>query len=299
MNLSTWSWDPSLIYVVPATALYALGSRPKTGRPSALEAAAFYAGLLSIVLAVDSPIDTYADALLWVHMLQHIVLLTVAPPLILLGRPWPTMWRALPLGARTVLAREVASSRLAAPLRALAKPLAAWILFNATIVVWHIPAAYDLTERNGAVHVCEHAMFFFFGLLFWARVIDVGPLRPHLQWPARIAYIVGAMIVGWVLAIVFIVAPQPIYQHYADLRTRPGGISALTDQQLAGGMMWVGGSIAFTIALLVGLYHWVAPEPPARAPVFDPVGFPPPPDGSSPAPNGSPIPVPLEGTLTR
>jgi putative membrane protein len=299
MSLSTWSWDPSLIYVVPAAALYALGSRPRTGRPSALQAAAFYAGLLSIVLAVDSPIDTYADELLWVHMLQHIVLLTVAPPLILLGRPWPTMWRALPLRARTVLAREVASSRLAAPLRALAKPLAAWILFNATIVVWHIPAAYDLTERNGAVHVCEHAMFFFFGLLFWARVIDVGPLRPHLQWPARIAYIVGAMIVGWVLAIVFIVAPQPIYQHYADLPSRPGGISALTDQQLAGGMMWVGGSIAFTIALLVGLYHWVAPEPPPRAAVLDRVGFPPPPNGSSPAPNGSPIPVPLEGTLTR
>jgi putative membrane protein len=299
MNLSNWSWDPSLVYVVPAAILYALGSRPKQGRPSALEAAAFYTGLLSIVIAVDSPIDAYADELLWVHMLQHIILLTVSPPLILLGRPWPTMWRALPLRTRTVLARKVASSRLTAPLRALAKPLAAWILFNATIVVWHIPAAYDLTERNGAVHACEHAMFFFFGLLFWARVIDVGPLRPHLQWPARIAYIVGAMVVGWVLAIVFIVAPQPIYQHYADLRTRPGGISALTDQQLAGGMMWVGGSISLTIALLVGLYHWVAPESPPRAPVLDSVGFPPSPDGSAPAPNGSPIPVPLEGTLTR
>ncbi len=97
MNLSNWSWDPSLVYVVPAAALYALGSRPKMGRPSTLQAAAFYAGLLSLVLAVDSPIDAYADELLWVHMLQHIILLTVAPPLILLGRPWPTMWRALPL----------------------------------------------------------------------------------------------------------------------------------------------------------------------------------------------------------
>jgi putative membrane protein len=299
MNLSNWSWDPSMVYVLPAAVLYALGSRPKAGRPSALQAAAFYAGLLSIVIAVDSPIDTYADELLWVHMLQHIILLTVAPPLILLGRPWPTMWRALPLAERTVLAREVASSRLAAPLRALARPLAAWILFNATIIAWHIPAAYDLTERNGLVHAIEHAMFFFFGLLFWARVIDVGPLRPHLQWPARIAYIVGAMIVGWVLAIVFIVAPQPIYQHYADLATRPGGISALTDQQLAGGMMWVGGSIAFTIALLIGLYEWVAPEPPPRAPVLDPVRFPGSPNGSPPAPNGSPIPVVPEVTHTR
>lgn len=316
MSLSNWSWDLSLIYVVPAAILYALGSRRRTGRPgagrpsggrpSALQAAAFYAGLASIVIAVDSPIDAYADELLWVHMLQHVILLTVAPPLILLGRPWPTMWRALPLRMRTALGREVARSRLAAPLRSLAKPLTAWILFSATILVWHIPAAYDLTERNGVVHAGEHATFFFFGLLFWARVIDVGPLRPHLQWPARIAYIVGAMIVGWVLAIVFIVAPEPIYQHYADLATRPGGISALADQQLAGGMMWVVGSVALTIALLVGLYHWVAPEPPPRAPVLDPVRFPGPPDGyspsrngSSPARNGSPTPVPIEGTPTR
>jgi putative membrane protein len=301
MNLSRWSWDPSLVYVVPAAVLYALGSRPKAGRPSALQAAVFYTGLLSIVIAVASPIDAYADELLWVHMLQHIILLTVAPPLILLGRPWPTMWRALPLHSRTVLARGVAQSHLAAPLRALAAPLAAWILFNGAIVVWHIPSAYDLTERNGAVHAAEHAMFFFFGLLFWARVIDTGPLRPHLAWPARIAYIVGAMIVGWVLAIVFVVAPEPIYQHYADLPSRPGGISALTDQQLAGGMMWVGGSIAYTIALLIGLYQWVAPEPPPRPPALDAVGFPGSPNGPTPAPNGSPIPaLPLpEATQAR
>jgi cytochrome c oxidase assembly factor CtaG len=299
MDVGSWSWDPSLFYVVPAATLYALGSRSKAGRPSALQAVAFYAGLLSIVLAVDSPIDAYADELLWVHMGQHILLLTVAPPLILLGRPWPTMWRALPLGWRTKLARGVADSHLAAPLRALARPLAAWILFTATLVVWHIPAVYDLTERNGAVHAIEHAMFFFFGLLFWARVIDVGPLRPHLEWPARLAYIVGAMTVGWILAIIFVIAPEPIYQHYADLASRPGRISALTDQQLAGGMMWVGGSIAFTIALLVGLYRWVAPEPPARAPVLDPAGLPGPPDGSSPSSNGSPIHVVPQGTLTR
>ena len=280
--------------MVPAAVLYALGSRPKLGRPSALQAAAFYTGLLSLVIALDSPIDAYADELLWVHMLQHIILLTVAPPLILLGRPWPTMWRALPRRSRYWFAREVARS----PLRALGKPLAAWILFNATIVVWHIPSAYDLTERNGLAHAGEHALFFFFGLLFWARVIDTGPLRPHLQWPVRIAYIVGAMIVGWVMAIVFVVAPTPIYQHYADLPGRPGGISALTDQQLAGGMMWVGGSLAFTIALLVALYQWVTPESPPRAPVLGTL-VPDPPEGSPPAPNGSPVPALPEVMQTR
>jgi putative membrane protein len=298
MGLGHWSWDPALLYVVPAAVLYALGSRPRAGRPSALQAASFYAGLLTVVLAVDSSIDAYADELLWVHMGQHILLLTVAPPLILLGRPWPTIWRALPLGVRTALARSIARSPGAAPLRALAAPLAAWVLFNATIVVWHIPAAYDLTEASAVAHACEHAMFFFFGLLFWARVIDVGPLRPHIEWPARIAYIVGAMIVGWVLAIVFVVAPQPIYAHYAHLASRPGGISALTDQQLAGGMMWVGGSVAYTVALLVGLYYWVAPEPPARAPVPDPRGSPDPPSSPPASTNGSPRPATAPGVLT-
>src|SRR5580692_11612632 len=111
MSLSHWSWDPSLVYVVPAAVLYALGSRPKAGRPSAFQAAVFYTGLLSIVIAVDSPIDAYADELLWVHMLQHIILLTVAPPLILLGRPWPRMWQALPLTWRTSVGRTLARAR--------------------------------------------------------------------------------------------------------------------------------------------------------------------------------------------
>ncbi len=74
--------------------------------------ASFVAGLVTIVLALDSPIDGYADQLFWVHMLQHVLLLTVAPPLILLGRPWPRMWRALPLESRTTVGRTLARSRV-------------------------------------------------------------------------------------------------------------------------------------------------------------------------------------------
>jgi putative membrane protein len=259
MNLGDWSVDPSLIYVVLAGGLYVAGGRPQD-RPDHLRTAAFFAALLTIVIALDSPIDHYADQLFWVHMLQHILLLTVAPPLFLLGRPWPRMWRALPLEIRTVLGRTLARSRWTAPVRALARPAPAFILFNATLLAWHIPAAYDLTLRYGAVHVCEHAMFFFTGLLFWARVIDPGPLRPRLIWPARVAYAAGSMVVGWVLAIVLVTVPHPIYGYYAALATRPGGISALTDQQLAAGVMWVPGSLAYTVTILIGLYRWLAPD---------------------------------------
>ncbi len=259
MAWGAWSLDPSLMYVGPAACLYLIGSRGR-GHPRPREAVAFFAGLMTIVIALDSPIDHYADQLFWVHMLQHVLLLTVAPPLFLLGSPWPRMWRALALGPRTAAARTIAHARWTSPVRALARPLPAWILFNATVVGWHVPAAYDATLKYGAVHACEHAMFFFAGLLFWARVIDPGPLRPRLVWPVRIAYTVGAMIVGWVLAITLVVIQHPIYSYYAALPTRPGGISELTDQQLAAGVMWVPGSISYTITFLIGFYRWLEPD---------------------------------------
>ena len=220
MGLSNWSWDPSLFYVVPAAVLYALGSRPKAGRPTALQAAAFYSGLLSLVIALDSPIDAYADELLWVHMLQHVILLTVAPPLILLGRPWPTMWRALPRRSRSAIAREVPGrpSRPGAGAREAAGGVDR-VQRGDRRVAHPLRVRPHRAQRPGARGRARDVLLL--RPLFWARVIDTGRCAPRLQWPARIAYIVGAMIVGWVLAIVFVVAPEPIYQHYADLPAAP------------------------------------------------------------------------------
>ncbi len=261
MSWGGWSIQLPLVYVAIAAMLYWVGGRGYSrSAPQPWRMASFAAGLLSIVLALESPLDTYADQLFWVHMIQHVVLLTVAPPLILLGRPWPRMWRALPLRSRTRIGRTLALSRWMAPVRALARPWPAWLLFTVTFVAWHIPSAYNLTLKSQTVHDLEHAMFFFTGLLFWARVIDPGPLRPRLIWPVRIAYVMSAMVVGWVLAITLVLAPHPIYPHYAQLTHRPGGISALTDQQLAGGVMWVLGSLSYMIAMLIGLYSWLEPE---------------------------------------
>jgi putative membrane protein len=263
VDLGAWSIQTPLVYVVLAGLLYWLGGlgwRRRRTPQDPLHTAAFVAGLATIVLALDSPIDAYADELFWVHMLQHVLLLTVAPPLILLGRPWPRMWRALPLAPRSTVARTLVRARWTAPLRAVARPLPAWLLFNGTVLAWHIPAAYNATLTSAPIHQLEHALFFFTGLLFWARVIDPGPLRPKLVWPARLAYVIGAMVVGWVLAITLVLVPHPLYEHYAALAQRPGGISALTDQQLAGGVMWVLGSISYTVTLLVGFYRWLDAE---------------------------------------
>jgi putative membrane protein len=259
MSWTAWSLDPSLVYVALVATLYALGSRGRGG-PRRRQALSFYASLLVIVIALCSPIDYYADELFWMHMVQHILLLTTAPALMLLGRPWPTMWRALPLKPRTRIARTITHSAWVAPVRTLARPIPAWAMFNATIVGWHIPTLYDATLTSGAVHALEHAMFFFIGLLFWARVIDPGPLRPRLVWPARIAYAASTMVVGWMLALILATEPHAIYGYYAALPTRPGGISALTDQQLAAGVMWVPGSAAYAITFIIGFYRWLEPD---------------------------------------
>ncbi|HET9104231.1 MAG TPA: cytochrome c oxidase assembly protein [Solirubrobacteraceae bacterium] len=265
MSWHGWSIQVSLLYVGIAAVLYWRGGKRMPRREQAgRQAACFAAGLATIVMALDTPLDGYADQLFWVHMLQHVLLLTVAPPLILLGRPWPRMWRALPAGTRRRTGRTLARSPWTAPIRRLARPWPACLLFNATLLAWHLPGAYDLTLRSGVVHDLEHAMFFFTGLLFWARVIDPGPLRPRLQWPLRIAATAGSMITGWILAITLVLVKHPLYAHYAQIVHRPGGISALTDQQLAAGMMWVPGSIAFALTIIAGVYRWLEPEPDPR-----------------------------------
>jgi cytochrome c oxidase assembly factor CtaG len=263
-----WSWDPSLIYVAVAGLMYVIGGfrrgtsrqRQRAHDNRLLRELAFAAGLASIVIALDSPIDYYSDQLFWVHMGQHIILLTVAPPLILFGRPWPRMWQALRLSWRTSAGRTLAGARWTAPIRAIARPAPAWVIFNVNLLAWHLPAAYDLTLKYQWIHDCEHALFFFTGLLFWAHVVDPGPLRQRLSWYWRAIYVTGSMIVGWALAILLVLVDHPLYQHYAALAVRPGGISALADQQIAGGMMWVPGSVSFSIALLAIFSRWASAD---------------------------------------
>jgi cytochrome c oxidase assembly factor CtaG len=231
--------------------LYAQG-----GRGHAHErwrAAAFYGGVATIVVALDTPIDAYADRLFWVHMTQHVLLLTVAPPLLVLGRPWPRLWQPLPVAVRRGAARAfVAGGPLARPAVALA-------LLTATLGAWHVPALYNATLRNDLVHQVEHLSFVLTGILFWAAVVGAPPLRTRLDGARRCAYFVLAMLPGWILAIVLASAHTPFYA-YAALGRRPGGISALADQQLAAGVMWVPGSIAYIVAACWALYAWLEPE---------------------------------------
>ncbi len=264
---------PSLVYlpltlVFVAFALHVLGERRAAlvlRRPRGAEArwraASFYAGLAVIVVALASPIDSLSIKLFWVHMLQHVLLLALAAPLIVLGAPWMSIWRPLPLGLRRKLARGVARAPACAPLRSaarlLSRPLPAWIAFNVNLIFWHLPFAYDLTLRSSALHALEHLSFIFFGILLWAQVLHSPPLRIRLSAPHRVYYIVASTAVGWALSLVLAFAAHPLYPAYAHIANRPEGISALTDQQLAAGMMLGPGSLAATIYVFFGLFRWL------------------------------------------
>jgi cytochrome c oxidase assembly factor CtaG len=223
---------------------------------------AFYAGLLSLAVAVDSPVDAYADRLFWVHMVQHVLLTMVAPPLLLLGRPWPRLLRPLPLQARRPLARTVLVGPSLASARAvcewLASPLQAFVLFNGVLLAWHVPALFDLTLRSTFVHDLEHALFFWTALLFWRHLVPA-TRRPLLTDAQRAVYATGAIVASWALAVVLGLASSPLYAHYASLAHRPGAISALADQQLAAGIMWVPASIPFTVVAFVAAFRWLGP----------------------------------------
>jgi putative membrane protein len=256
---------------VAAFALHVLGERRAvalTGRPRTrrdrTRALFFYAGLLTILIALQSPLDALADELFWAHMIQHLLLLTVAAPLIVLGRPWMSIWRPLPLRLRRALARTAMRSHALTPLRTLAatfaRPAGAWIAFNLALVVWHLPGPYDTTLRDLDVHVLEHTTFLAFGILFWAQVIAAWPASTAMPYSWRIAYVGTAMLVNVALSIYLAFSPHPLYAPYAELLHRPGGISALGDQQIGAGIMWTAGDMPFAIALALLIHGWLGEQ---------------------------------------
>ena len=272
VGFGDWSLDPPLVLCVDLAILYWLGSR-RTVTPLRKRAAqrwrdvAFYGALLVLVLALSSPLDALSGQLFWAHMLQHVLLMLVAAPLIVLSHPWIRLWRSLPLTSRRWLARGLSHGRRTAPLRALGtfmgRPIASFVAFSVVLLGWHLPAMFNATLSSSALHGLEHSLFFGTSVLFFKQVIPSPPLRLSLAPPLRVLYAIGAMIVSWVLAVVLALSPHALYAHYAHESARPGGISALADQQLAAGIMWVPGSITFLIVVFVYVHRWLTPSEPS------------------------------------
>lgn len=270
LRSSSWPLEWPLAAIAVAAVLYFLGGRASATSATAAKrwrGTAFYGGLLALVIAIDSPVDAYADRLFFVHMIQHVLMAMVAPPLLLIGRPWPRLSRPLPLRARRPLARTVLAGPTLSPVRRafewLAHPLPAFALFNGVLLTWHVPALYDLTLSNRLVHDFEHGLFFGTALLFWAHALRTSG-RPKLSDGQRVAYAVAGLLISWGLALVLGLAPDPIYSGYASLGHRPFGLSALSDQHIAAGIMWVPASLPYSIAIYVAAYAWLDPAAAAR-----------------------------------
>ncbi len=222
---------------------------------------AFAIAVVGLPFTLQEPLDGLADRLFWAHMVEHVLLLVVLAPLFVLAAPWMRIWRGLPLGLRRRLARWAVREPTAAPLRALARtlsqPAVAWLMLAGDLVAWHLPAAYDLTLRSEAVHNVEHASFLLLALIAWGRVIDSPPFHSTLDPPRRVAFALGSMTVGWGLAVMLAFASRPWYAPYADLPHRTGGLSAIADQHIGAGVMWVPASLPWALAVFIWIYRWL------------------------------------------
>lgn len=239
MSIGHWQLEPlQLVPVLALVLVYAARARTLTRkrRPlRRLRRISFGAGVAVLLLALISPLDWYGEnRLLWVHMIQHLLLGDLAPLLIVLGLTGAVL--------RPVLA--VPGLRR---LRGLAHPLVALPLWTVDLYVWHLPLLYQAALRHDAIHALEHACFFGFGALMWAAVVEPlpGPAWFSAGWKA--AYTLVVRVAEMVLANIFIWGGAPFYAYYVRLEHGSAG-AALTDQRIAGLVMFVEGSFVTLLA---------------------------------------------------
>ena len=253
---SVWELDlPGLGLLVGLGALYARGEllrRAQTGQPRGRRLAAFAAGWVVVLLSLVSPVAGLAGELLWVHMIQHLLMVVVAAPLLALGAPQATIRRALSPGARHTLARAV--RRWSLQRRPWAPPtvVIATLVHVLALWLWHAPPLYDLAATNAAVHLLEHVFFLGSALWFWTAVVAATRRGRRQHGLATLA--MGVLIAqGGVLGALLTFTPQSLYTAY----TGAYGLTALDDQQLAGTLMWVPPGFVYAIAGITLFIRWL------------------------------------------
>lgn len=259
-SLLDWSFEPvPIVGAAMAGYLYWRGRRTASsavGRGQAWDNGdlAFTAGLGVLLVALISPIGSFDVTFQWDHMVQHVLLLIVAPPLILLGDPFRTAWAGyLAAQGRPVIIAGTWPDRVMRVLHS--GPRAATIIvvaFSVDLLVFHFPPIYNVTLRVDSFHDLEHTLFLVLGLLFWDQVIGPVDVPGRLSLLGRGAVALAGLGVSWALAITIGYASTPLYSYPAS----SGDISLLADQQIAAGVMWVPGSVPFVVALLYLGIKW-------------------------------------------
>jgi cytochrome c oxidase assembly factor CtaG len=251
-----WSPPIFLIGALSVVALvYVLGwfaiRKTRAAQFPAWRLGCFLLGLAVIALAIASPLDGFADALLSAHMVEHLLLMSFAPPLLLLGYPVVPLLRGLPRGVVVWIVGPLVRSKM---LRRfghwLITPLVAWLAMNLMFLSWHVPAAYDFALEHEHWHEFEHLCFLGSSILFWWPLLRPWPSRGGYAGWLLILYLVMADIVNTLLSAFLAFCDRPVYGYYLK-EPNAFGISPLSDQRAGAVVMWVVGSLVFLVPAVV------------------------------------------------
>jgi cytochrome c oxidase assembly factor CtaG len=197
-----------------------------------------WSALAILALSLLSPLERGAGLSFTLHMVQHIILMMIVAPLLALGTPPAFLgW----LRRRSIPGRII---------RTIWAPAPAFLLYHAALFLWHVPSLYDAALRNAAVHLLQHATFVGAGLAFWGVVAAPEPRIVGATTGHRLLMVLGANILGWVLAFVLVMAERPLYLGYLPPQGL-WGMSTLLDLRLGGALMWVVGNVIYGLVLLL------------------------------------------------
>jgi putative membrane protein len=217
-------------------------------RPANQQRALFLSGLLVMFLSLNGPLHDLSDYYLFsAHMVQHLLLTLIVPPLLILGTPGWMLRPALNIPWVNSLAHRVTSAR------------SAFLIFNVTLAAWHVPPLYNLAMANHNVHIVEHLMFLVTATLMWWPLTSNMPELPRLAYPGQMLYCFVMTIPMSVVAFCIALADHLLYPAYAAV-PRIWGITPMRDQALGGLIMWVPGSLFFGVVISFVFMRWASTD---------------------------------------
>jgi putative membrane protein len=258
-----WNLDPLIVLALALTSwLYARGVRAlwqQAGRGRVIapwQAAAYAGGISTLFIALVSPVDRLGLALFSGHMLQHVLLILVAAPLVVTGAPNLAFLWALPMDWRVRLGRWWKGARLLrGAWQVLSHPASVWTLHALALWIWHIPALYEAAIENPWIHALEHASFFGSALLFWWLLAQAG-IRRQPGFGLALVLVFTTMMQGTLMGALITLASEPWYPIHA-LGAELWNLTPLEDQQLAGLIMWIPGAPVYLLAFLLLMRGWL------------------------------------------
>jgi putative membrane protein len=258
---SSWDWEPGIVLGLALSAwLYSRGVRSLWQASAAgrgiqpREVISFGAGWLALGIALISPLHPLGRVLLSAHMTQHEILMLVAAPLLVLGRPFISFIWSLPVVWRRRLAIVVRLGWVQGGWRALTKPVVAWSLHLVAVWIWHAPGLFQAALESARVHALQHLSFLGSALLFWWALIQ--GRQGRLGYGAAVLYVFATSVHSSILGALLTFAASPWYPAYTET-TASWGFTPLEDQQLGGLIMWVPAGLIYMLAGLALMAGWL------------------------------------------